>query len=123
MSLLRHSLLNPRLVWKLALFYIGSSLSIAFLLGLVFQIIFAALTIVIALLVPIFDPAYRLLLLVLRPDGVPTHLAPSPIWLRLFLSVLLIFPLIMTIAGIWILFHTGFCDQNIGCTLLLLQQK
>ncbi len=106
--------------WKLKVFvYVLGIHVLVFLgLGFTFGFILSGLMLGFVRVVTFFDPAYQLAGRMLGVRPMPSHLAKSPKWWVVYSSVLLVVPVLMITAGIWLFFHTSFCGQNFICILV-----
>jgi dolichol kinase len=109
--------------WKSTANLIGINALILVVFGFTFQIIFFGLTLLFWRLVMIFNPAYQLLVRILQRKDLPPYLNKPPTWFVIYSMVWFIFPIVIIIAGMFVLFHVGFCFQNIACLLISISRK
>ena len=110
-------------LWKFIIFFVGMNFLPLLILGFAFQIMAFGLCLILLRLAFIYDPAYQLLVRLLNLKGAPQHLIRVQTWYMIFSSIMMLFPLVIALTGIWLLFHAGFCSQNIACLLLFASKR
>lgn len=119
MTLLRQS----NMLWKSIAYFGVISFLLWLLFGIAFQIIFMGLSLGLFRLGFIFDPAYRLLIQILHLKGLPSHLTKPPVWVLIYSTIMLFFPLATIVLGGSFLYLAGFCAQNMVCLMLLVIRR
>ncbi len=101
-------------MWRVKVFayLIGIHFLVLVVLGIIFDLLLFGLTLALSRLVGTFNPAYQLVGRVLGIQGLPAHLAKPPTWYRVYSAALLVVPLAIIAAGLWVLVHVGFVGRT-----------
>lgn len=119
-ALLRQSIFKS---WKLIAYYGGIAFLLMFVFGFAFEIIYLGLILGLIRLGVVLDPAYRLLIRILRLNDLPQHLARPPAWFLVYSIIMFLFPLAFILLGGLFLYEAGFCGQNPACVLFLVIRR
>ncbi len=84
-------------------------------LGFLFMMAFFPLTLAFMRLAMIYTPAYRLVGHMLGVEPLPGRLARPPTLFVLTSVAYILFGIAVAVVCVWLLFYSGFCDQNLVC--------
>jgi hypothetical protein len=112
-------LFRPPNLYRIFAFAIVAEL-VALVFGFAFLLIMNGLLMGFIRIAIYWQPAYRLLIRVVGVHNTSPVLSPPYIrwWQYITLSIHMGLRIVLIGVGIWILFRTGFCGQNLICMLM-----
>jgi hypothetical protein len=112
-------LFRPPYLYRIFIFVIVADL-IALVFGFAFLLIVQGLLMGFVRVAFYWQPAYKLLIRVADAHNISPILSRPSIrwWQYITIGINLGLSLVLIVVGIWLLFRTGFCDQNLICMLI-----
>jgi len=108
---------TPKGLLKIGAYVLLAYLLTSVLLGLLFQVLLFALTLVFARLAFVFTPVYHLAGRMMGVQALPTRLAKPPTWFAIYSAVFILFWLAVVGAIVRVISIAGFCNQNLLCII------